>query len=555
LNKEPVTAFRSDKVRALLAYLAVEAEQPHRREKLAGLLWPEWPERGARSNLRYALANLRQTIGDHQAAPPFLHISRQTVQFNTASDAWVDVTAFTRLLERTRGVSELEEVVALYRGEFLEGFSVADSVPFEEWALLKREQAGRQVLSALHQLAATYERRGEYGRALPHAYRQVELEPWQEKAHRQLMRLLALNRQRGAALTQYEACRRALAEQLDVEPSPRTTRLYEQIRAGTLRAGQIEKRALAVEVVETPPVSLSPPRQRSSDRLPWRWKLGLVGGGLLLLILIIVQAVALLSFGRESSEKQPVEIFVPFPEPIVAPSEGKTVRVCDFWPPQLCVLEARSGKLTQVTDDLEFEAIGGPAWSPGGEQIVFDAGSKPAFEQPCRHNLYTIKADGSDLRQLTHGDTTDIKPAWSPDGQWIAFHRDCALWRIHPDGSGAQKLFGGSELCVEHLTWSPSSQEIAFAGREQTSIPSPYEVWRINHDGSEPRVLYAFERKTDHADVYWDPDGRDIICAHAYDAGETKLLLIPTDGNKPHFVDYLPATWFPDFWPQWNEQE
>ncbi|MGD9146963.1 MAG: alpha/beta hydrolase, partial [Anaerolineae bacterium] len=45
LDGKPVTSFESDKVRALLAYLAVEVGQPHRREKLAGLLWPDRPER------------------------------------------------------------------------------------------------------------------------------------------------------------------------------------------------------------------------------------------------------------------------------------------------------------------------------------------------------------------------------------------------------------------------------------------------------------------------------------------------------------------------------
>ena len=43
LDGEPVTGFDSDKVRALLAYLALEADRPHRREKLAGLLWPDYP--------------------------------------------------------------------------------------------------------------------------------------------------------------------------------------------------------------------------------------------------------------------------------------------------------------------------------------------------------------------------------------------------------------------------------------------------------------------------------------------------------------------------------
>ena len=70
LDERPVTGFTSDKVRALLAYLVAEADRPHRREALAGLLWPEWPERTARTNLRRALADLRQVIGDHEASPP-----------------------------------------------------------------------------------------------------------------------------------------------------------------------------------------------------------------------------------------------------------------------------------------------------------------------------------------------------------------------------------------------------------------------------------------------------------------------------------------------------
>ena len=81
-----VSGFESDKVRALFAYLAIEADRPHRREALAGLLWPDFPERSARASLRTALANLRQTIGDRQASPSFLHITRQTIQFNPASD-------------------------------------------------------------------------------------------------------------------------------------------------------------------------------------------------------------------------------------------------------------------------------------------------------------------------------------------------------------------------------------------------------------------------------------------------------------------------------------
>jgi DNA-binding SARP family transcriptional activator len=235
LDGQPVTGFKSNKVRALLTYLAVEAHQPHHREVLAGLLWPDWPDRDALSNLRYALSNLRQVIGDHTAQPPFLHIARDTLQFNTASDFSLDIAVLADSREGLGGLSDLEKAVSLCRGSFLEGFSLPDAAPFEEWALLTRERLARQMSSALLRLSAGYEERGEYQKAQACARRQLELDPWDEVAHRQLMRTLALCGQRSAALAQYETCRRLLAEELGVEPDQETTRLYEQISAGQLR--------------------------------------------------------------------------------------------------------------------------------------------------------------------------------------------------------------------------------------------------------------------------------------------------------------------------------
>ena len=86
LDAKPVAGFKSKQVRALLAYLAVEAARPHSRIALAALLWPNCPDRAALNNLRYALSNLRQAIGDAQAHPPFLLIHRDTLQFNLDRD-------------------------------------------------------------------------------------------------------------------------------------------------------------------------------------------------------------------------------------------------------------------------------------------------------------------------------------------------------------------------------------------------------------------------------------------------------------------------------------
>src|SRR5262245_39203903 len=102
LDGEPLTAFRSDKERALLAFLALEADRSHRREALIGLLWPEQPESHALNNLRKSLARLRQAIRDQEADPPFLLITPKTIQFNPRSDYRLDVADFTSLLDTCR---------------------------------------------------------------------------------------------------------------------------------------------------------------------------------------------------------------------------------------------------------------------------------------------------------------------------------------------------------------------------------------------------------------------------------------------------------------------
>lgn len=241
LDGRPVVGFTSVKVRALLIYLAVEADRIHSRDALAELLWPEQGAQVARNNLRQALANLRQVIDDHRATPPFLLISRDHVQFNVASDYWLDTAAFKQLLRSVAQhvhsspaqcaacTQRLHEAVALYQGSFLHQLAVANSASFEEWALLTRERLERQAFGLLTELAAHHERCGAYNEAMTYAQRLLELEPWHEEAHRQVMRLLVRCGQRGAAIAQYKTCRRILAEELGIEPDESTTQLYQEI--------------------------------------------------------------------------------------------------------------------------------------------------------------------------------------------------------------------------------------------------------------------------------------------------------------------------------------
>jgi predicted ATPase/DNA-binding SARP family transcriptional activator len=247
LYGKEIVGFDSDKVRALLAYLVIESDRPHRREALASLLWPERPERTARHNLSQALFNLRTllddaAVGDHRG--PALAADRQAIQFNAASDHWLDVAAFTAALGACEEhphrrlnlcepcIERLHRAMDLYRGSFLEGFSLGDSPPFNEWTLLKQERFHRQAVDALCRLARCHELRGEAERALLCVRRHVQLEPWREDAHRQVMRLLAAAVQRNAALAQHQACRQILEAELGIEPEEGTTALYHSIRDG-----------------------------------------------------------------------------------------------------------------------------------------------------------------------------------------------------------------------------------------------------------------------------------------------------------------------------------
>jgi DNA-binding SARP family transcriptional activator len=189
LDGQPVTAFESVKVRALLAYLAVEAERPHARDVLAGLLWPDWPQRSALSNLRYALANLRQALGDRAAQPPFLLISREALQFNPASDHWLDATAFAQVVEDPGATADqLAQAAGWHRGSFLEGFSIADSPALEDWVRVRRERLGRLLGQAFGRLAEAQAQRRDYSAALRWARQLVDLDPLNEAAHQALMR-------------------------------------------------------------------------------------------------------------------------------------------------------------------------------------------------------------------------------------------------------------------------------------------------------------------------------------------------------------------------------
>lgn len=220
LDGEPVSGFRSGKTQALLYYLALTGQQ-HMRPALAGLLWGAWPEKEARINLNQSLSNLRHLLGEH------LRIDRHSVALHRSSVCWLDVEALD-----AEDVT-LPQVIALLRGELLEGFCVHDAAEFEAWLRHERLRLRERALAVLHRLAEHHRAQGEWHSAIEATRYMLALEPWREETHRQLMLLLAHSGQRSAALAQYNLCCQALADELDIDPTDETTALYHAIRQGT----------------------------------------------------------------------------------------------------------------------------------------------------------------------------------------------------------------------------------------------------------------------------------------------------------------------------------
>lgn len=213
---------------ALLAFLAVTGTR-HSRESLAARFWPEADQSQALAYLRRTLWEINQMVGES-----WLDVERRSVGVREGTGLWLDVVEFERLTAVSANLADLSAAAALYREDFLAGFTLRDAPQFDEWHYFQAEQLRQRLAAALARLAEGLAQEGKWETAVAHARRWLALDPLHEPAHRLVMRLHAQAGQKTAALRQYETCVATLEAELGVAPEAETTALYERIRRGEL---------------------------------------------------------------------------------------------------------------------------------------------------------------------------------------------------------------------------------------------------------------------------------------------------------------------------------
>ncbi len=216
--------FPTRKVRALLAYLAMNAAQAQRREQLAALLWADHGEAQARANLRKTLSRLREALP--AAARDCLAAAADQIAIRPdliEVDAW----HFERLAADATPET-LERAAGLYRGPLLEGFA-GPGEAFDDWLASERRRLDESLQQVLHRLLDHYVATGAIERAIQVALRLLALDGLQEGVHRALIRLYMYQDRVGSALDQYRRCRELLARELGIAPAPETLRLRAEL--------------------------------------------------------------------------------------------------------------------------------------------------------------------------------------------------------------------------------------------------------------------------------------------------------------------------------------
>ena len=218
---------------------------------------------------------------------------------------------------------------------------------------------------------------------------------------------------------------------------------------------------------------------------------------------------------------------------------------------EISVMNADGSGRTQITDTTTVTnsiAEGEPAWSPDGSQIAFVA-NKSGSDTTTDQEIWVMNADGSGRTQLTNTvqGVRDTHPAWSPDGDKIAFlgegrdgtNSNIYVMDTNPATDDAFNLTPNTSTPVyqyndEDPSWSPDGTQIAYS--------TIGDVWKIDVDGTDRTNLTSGTGGTNPA---WSPNGNSIVYVRTGDI----YVMDADDGGNKTAVETTPRQ---DIKPDWQ---
>lgn len=304
-------AVRSRKARALLAYLAMQADYRARREELATLLWGDNSDALARQSLRQCLISLRQ---DLRVASEALVVARETIALQSEVVS-VDARTFFALA-RSATPNELAEAAKLWRGPFLSDLAL-DIDEFDAWRAQQAERLAAAAGGLFEALAWNADANDQGERAIAAAEQLVALEPTREDRQRSLLMLVARYRGRDAALSRARLLTDLLRRELDVAPEAATRTLINEIRRGVSDTTPVSPTVVhqtSAPAIAAPSPLPAPSRDETAAKLAFWRRQPLAAASVTLAVLVIglTAVLAPISGLKMSVPRNPAIVVLPF---------------------------------------------------------------------------------------------------------------------------------------------------------------------------------------------------------------------------------------------------
>ena len=229
--------WRKRKARLLFAMLVLEQGREVPRDRIYDHLWPEMDDERARNNLYVIWSSMKGALvpGTPKGAPcPYVEHSGGVCKV-VPEHVFSDVAEFDSLVSAARqaeaagdvtgAVQNYERLMDIYRGDLLPGDV------YDDWFAQARDRYRQEFCDSMLTAHRLMSADGDHPGALRLVRRAITMDPWREDLYQAALRSQIESGQRSAAIDTYLSCRANLADQLGLDPSAETLRLYEQVLA------------------------------------------------------------------------------------------------------------------------------------------------------------------------------------------------------------------------------------------------------------------------------------------------------------------------------------